>query len=894
VLYTVSTILIGAFPMYIEGSNLNANIYNLNKITASKINHTSTKNWLSINYVFSDTAKTSSILVQDSLSQDSNYLPYTKSAITSKIKYNAKDSIVYDADTKTASLYKDAAIVYDEYDMKAARIHINLGTKLINATGEKDTLGMLNNTPVFKQGSDEYKLEEVTFNYETKRGLMRMFRTQEGDGFIKGKKVKRDEFNNFYIRESYYTTCSEDHPHFSITAQKLKVIPNKKVITGPANLNILGMPTPLVVPFGIFPLKSGQQSGIIIPSYGNALGRGYFLRQGGYYFGLGSKFDLALIGDIFTNGSWQLGFRSNYNNRYKYNGNLSANYAYNKNGLPEDRNFEEFNTFNIRWTHGLDAKAKPGTSFRADVNLVGNQYLAFNTYNTSANTAFQNNINSSVNYNRSFGKGKYNLGASARASQNLATRDLSATLPDLTFSVPSFQPFKPKWKPTAEKWYEKTSINYTGAFQNILTTKDTLLFKQRNSTEQKAYFDSTMRNGFRHAMSLQNSFNLFKYYTLSLGADYNEVWTFKTLEKNYDSINQRVINSYNSGFDRFNQYSFRAGLNTRFYGTVQFKRARLMAIRHVANPDISFSYTPDFGNPRYGYFEKVQIDAAGRTQEYSRFEGSLYGSPSRGRQGNINFGLDNNFEMKWKKGKDTAEKVEKIKIFESLRLSGSYNIFADSLKLSTIPISWRTTLFKTISLNGGATLDPYVNSLITTESGSQFYQRVNVFYAGTEKKLGKITNANMGITAGLNPQMFNKNKQAKLDARKKEMEAQNFLEYKPEWSLNFSYTINYDQNNLLNPNLEPFVQTLSFNGMFNPTKNWFFNFNSGYDFRLNKISHLGIDLRRDLHCWQFTFSWTPLSAFGTQYFIFNIQVKSPTLQDLKVPKRKDWFDTRRI
>lgn len=884
--------LICVNPLYSAVYYSHTKLSTLSAISANKINSNNSINYKSTTYNYPDSLSTKTKLAGDTLSQDSNYLPRTKSAISSKIQYSAKDSIIYYAASKEATLYEDAKINYEEYEMKAAIIKIKLGEKIVQAKGKEDSTGKLVNTPVFKQGSDEYKVEEVNFNYETKRGLMRAFKTQEGEGFIRGDKVKRDEYNNFYIRDSYYTTCDAEHPHFSIIAKKLKVIPGDKVITGPANLNIGGMPTPLVLPFGLFPLKRGQQSGIIVPSYGHSQGRGYFLRSGGYYFGIGPKVDLALTGDIFTNGSWLLSAQSKYNVRYKFNGNFSASYALNKTGLPEDPNYEEMKTFNIRWFHGMDNKARPGTTFRADVNLVGNQFLALNTYNTSSNTAFQNTINSSINFSQNIARGKASLAGSARGTQNLATRDVTLTLPDLTVTVPSFQPLKPRWKPTAERWYEKFSVNYTGAFQNILKTKDTLLFRGRDAEAQRSYFDSTLKNGFNHSASLQNSFNLFKFYTLSVGADYREVWTFKTIEKNYDSTSQSVITSSNQGFDRFNQYSFRAGLNTRFYGMVQFKRARLMAIRHVLNPDLSFSYVPDFGSARYGYFSTVQTDSAGRTTEYTRFEQSLYGSPSRGRQGNINFGLDNNFEIKWKKGIDTSEKVEKIKIFESIRISGSYNIYADSLKLSTLPITWRTTLFKNISLVGNATLDPYVNYLVTSETGSQRYVRVNQFY-WNDKKLGKITNAGMGITASLNPAMF-KDKDKSKELRKKEMEQQGFVPFTPDWNLSLSYTINYDHNNLLNNSQDVFVQTLQFNGMFNPTKNWSMNFNSGYDFRADKISHLGIDLRRDLHCWQFSFSWTPLSAFGTQYFFFNIQVKASALQDLKIPKRKDWFDNRRI
>lgn len=828
----------------------------------------------------------------DSLKVDSNYLPVTKSAIKNKVKYSAKDSIVYSSSSKSATLYTNAQINFEEYEMKSAIIRIDLGKSLVNASGIKDSLGKLLNTPAFKQGSSEYKIEEVTFNYQTKRGLMREFRTQEGEGFIKGEKVKRDEFSNFYIRNSHYTTCSEDEPHFSIKASKLKVIPGERVITGPANLTIANVRTPLFVPFGIFPLKRGQQSGVIIPSYGNATGRGFFLRQGGFYFGLGGQADLALLGDIYTNLSYMVGGRMNYNRRYHFNGLLNANFAHNINGLPEDRNYNAFNTFNINWMHSMDPKARPGTNFRADVNLVGNQYLAFNTYNTN-NTAFNNNINSSVSFSKSFKQGKYNLSSSARASQNTQTRDLAITLPDLTFTVASFQPFKPKWKPTAETWYEKISVNYMGQMQNLLNTKDTMLFRPRTNEAMKSYLDSVMRNGAQHAITVQNSFNVLKYYTVSVGGDYREAWTIHSVNKTFDESTKKVVTDKVSGFDRYYQYSLRGGISTRYYGMVQFKKSRLKAIRHVINPDLSFSYMPDFSDAKYGFYRTVKSDTLGNTQLYNRFENALYSAPGRGRQGNINFGIDNNLEIKWAKGKDTSEKVEKVKIFESLRAGGSYNVFADSMNLSVIPISFRTTLFKTIGINGSANLDPYVNEVVD-RGGYKYYQRVNRFYFNDFNKLGVITNANMGVSAALTPDMF-KSKDEKLrERRKKEMTDQQFTELNLNWSLSFSYTVTYDYRSKIDPKTPSLIQTLSFNGTFSPSKGWGMNFNSGYDFRLGRISHLGVDLKRDLHCWQFSFAWTPLSAYGNQYFIFNLNVKSSVLHDLKIPKRKDWFDNRRI
>lgn len=885
--------LVAVLPVYSAASKINTKINNIFTISANKINFKNINHSKSTTYILKDSTKHLIKSASDTLSADSNYLPRTTSAIKSKVKYSAKDSIVYSTKSKSATLYNEAKIVYGDLDMKSAQIIIDLAKNTINAKGELDTLGKKINTPIFKQGDAEYKIEEVTFNYETKRGYMKEFKTKEGEGYIRGERVKRDEFNNFYLRDSYYTTCDAEEPHFYIEAKKLKVIPGKRVITGPANMVIEGVRTPLFVPFGVFPLKRGQQSGIIVPVYGFAGGRGYFLRQGGYYLGLGDHADVAILGDIYANSSWQLGSRINYAYRYRFAGSLSANFALNQDGLPEDKNFRKSNTFQITWGHSLDPRSKPGTTFRADVNLVGNQYLAQNTY-ANNNNAFSNNINSSISYGKSMGKGRYNLSANARASQNTQTRDLSITLPDLTFTVGSFQPFKPKWKPTAGSWLEKISINYTGQFQNLINTKDTLLFRHRTSEETKAYQDSTIRNGVRHVTSAQNSFNLFKYYTISLGADYNENWTFKTIRKEWDTMQRKVIETNINEFGRVYQYSFRANITTRYYGLVNFKRSRLKAVRHVLNPDAGFTYVPDFSRPTYGFYQKFQFDSTGRTSDYSIYDKSLYGGPTKGRQGNINFSVDNNIEIKWLRGKDTAQKIEKIKIFESLRASASYNIYADSLKLSTIPISFRTTLFKTVAINGGAQLDPYVN-VLTETNGSKNYTRINKYYINEQNKLGLVTNANLGLSASLTPEMFKKKNNLKAEALKKEMQQNGFSEFKIPWSLSLTYTVSYDHRGRLSTKTNTeYQQNLEFNGTISPSKNWFVNFNSGYDFRQKKISHLGIDLRRDLHCWQFTFNWTPLSAFGNQYFIFNINVKSSVLQDLKYPKRKDWFDQRRI
>jgi hypothetical protein len=821
----------------------------------------------------------------DSLLNDSNYLPRTSGAIKSPVKYFAKDSIVYNEEDKIAILYTDSRVDYEDLNLVSEFIKIDIAKNLVSSQGRLDSLGNYVKTPVFKQGNDEYKAKEINYNFVTKRGLLKELKTQEGDGFIKSARVKRDEHGNLYNRYAYYTTCDEEDPHFYILADKIKIIPGKKAITGPAIMMIEGVPTPLAVPFALFPLKRGQQSGLIIPVYGFSPGRGYFLSNGGYYFGLGDHADLSLTGDIFTNLSWALAARSNYNYRYRFNGNFNFNYALNKQGgLPDDPTYNEFSTFQLNWVHRMDAKARPGTNFGANVQLAGNRALAFNNFNINQN--FNNQLQSSINFSKSFKKGRYNLSSNARAAQNTQTRDLTLTLPDITFTMPSFQPFKHKSKPTADKWFEKISVNYTGLFQNNIVTKDSLLLRPRTADEFRRFSDTTFRYGFRHSIPIQSSFNLFKFYTVSFGGDYNESWTFSTIRRTYNPVTGREEIQRVNEFARGYQFSLRTGITTRFYGLVQFKKGRVAAIRHVVNPNLDFSFSPDFSRPFWGFYRDVQVDTTGRTRKYSIFEQAMFGGPGFGRQGNIGFGIDNNFEMKWRK-KDSANALEKVKLIESLRLSGAYNIFADSLKLSLINISGITTLYKSIAINGSAVLDPYYNQIYEINGFKQLV-RVNELYLTKEGVPGKLTTANMGLSWGINQATF-ENKEVK-EQRRSYMQNSGYLPLDVSWSLNINYTINYDYRNEILFNRSNFTQTLSFSGTFNPTKNWFVNYNSGYDFINKRISHLGVDLRRDLHCWEFLFNWTPLSAFGVKYFFFQINVKSGTLKDLKIPKRRSWFD----
>ncbi|MFA9214997.1 MAG: putative LPS assembly protein LptD [Candidatus Methylacidiphilales bacterium] len=868
---------------------INTKKINLSDSVAIKINKNDTIGRLSDSLILttSNTNNKNSNLNNDSLKIDSfSYLPRNSSAIKSIVKYTAKDSIAFVDSVRMLDLYGDAKVFYEDLNNRSEHITIDLNRNTISSLGKIDSLGTLIGAPEFKQGANDYKAVKITYNYVTKKGYLKEFKTKEGEGFVKGANVKRDPENNFYIDGAYYTTCDAEHPHFYIGSRKIKVIPGKKLITGPANFVIEGIQTPLFLPFGIFPLKRGQQSGVIIPQYGIDAQRGPNLRGGGYYFGLGERFDLTLTGDIFTNFSWLLNVKSNYRTRYRYNGLVNVMFGNNKFGNPDDASYNEQSTYSIGWNHAMDFKARPFTTFSASVNFVSSNFYSQNAQRSA--TQFNSTSNSSISFSRGFKNGKYNLSTTARVDQNLQTRTISATLPNIAFTVAAFNPFKPKNKVTAEYWYEQINMSYSTSFNNSFTTTDTTLFRSRESGAWTKFIDTTFRYGITHNLPINTSFKLFKFYVLSVNANYNETWAPTTIRKEF--INNEVKTRLVSEFGRWFTFSTGASLSTKWYGILAFKKGKIAAIRHVADPNLGFSYTPDFSEKMWGFYQEVKMDSTGKMQKYSIFESSYGGAPGQGKLGNITFGLNNNLELKLRTGKDTAMKETKVKLLESFSFSGAYNIFADSLNLSTISINGRTTLFKTLAVNAYATLDPYQN-IIVKQGATERLQRVNQYYFENNGNFGKITNANLNFGYSLSQATFEGKKKRK-EERKKENDKWGYNNYELPWSLSLNYAIQYQANSFTDLSKTAYVQTLGFSGNVTVTKGWSFGYSSGYDFVNKKIASLFIDLKRDLHCWQFTFSWSPIAPGGFSFFNFQINPKSSVLQELKLPKRKDYFDNR--
>lgn len=826
---------------------------------------------------------------EDPEPSDTLPLRESPSALKTRVKYQAADTIVYDAANQVVHLYKDAKVEYEDLVLTAGYIRIELGKTLVHATGLPDSSGNISETPVFNQAGTEYKVQRVSYNYRSKKGYLSELKTKEGEGYVRGTDVIRSPDNEYGIRNAYYTTCEADTPHYHIQASRLKIIPEKKVITGSANLRIEGMPTPLVIPFGIFSIKRGQSSGLIIPTYGSSINRGFFLRNGGYYFGLGQHADYMLTGDIYSQGSWAVNNLFRYNTRYRFSGQLGFNYADNKFGNLEDPAYSRSQDLRINWTHIVDPKARPGTMFSANVNYVSNNYLANNSYVPS--NILANQIISGISYSKSFANGKYNLSTNGNMSQNLQTRVLSVALPAVTFTVGAFNPLKPASKATADRWYENISVNYAMNFRNELNTYDSILFgTRRNNAEFRRFYDTAGRYGMQHLSLVQTSFKLFKYYTLGLSTQLSESWYMQSVNKEF--VGNQLVTTNEQGFARVFTYLPAANLTTAYYGMKKFNGDGIKAIRHVIRPSVGMNYSPDYSKPSWGYY-RAYTDTSGNTVRYSRFERGIFGSPSAGEQGNITFSVDNNIEMKVMRGKDTARKEEKVQIFERFLISSSYNMLADSLNLAPFAVNAGTRLFKNVTLNGSATLDPYRNEIRTLSSGTRQVYRLNEFYM-KQKQLGIITNANLGVSASFSPETF---KRKSEEQRKKHADELRYIGDNPAdyydfnipWTLNVNYTLQYLRyNNLNNPLLGNYIQTVNFSGDVSLTKNWKIAASSGYDFQSKQITFTTIDFVRDLHCWTFKLTWIPVGF--RQSFFFQVNVKASVLQELKLTRRREWFD----
>ena len=813
----------------------------------------------------------------------------TKIEVDEPVKYNCEGKAYFDFINKKAYLYEKANVDYGDINLTADYMEVNFSNKEVYAYGIADSAGAIPGKPKYKEGEEVFISDTIRYNFETKKGIVKNVTTEFEGSFLHGGTTKIHPNKHVHMINGQFTTCELDHPHFYFQITKAKVIPDDKIVSGPAYLVIEDIVTPIGLPFGFFPNKKGGCSGVIIPNVGNEEARGLFLRDGGYYWAINDYVDLTFLGDIYSKGSWAIGLKSNYKVRYRYNGRLSLNY--NKNifgyeGLPD---YRKQDLFEFIWQYNQDSKARPNSTFSADVNMSSTKYDYNNAYNPA--NYMSTNKQSSISYSYNFPNLPFNFVATARHNQNNSSGSIDFNLPDIAFSMNRIYPLKRRVKVGQSAWYEKVGVSYSMNMTNKIRTNEKDFFNIK--------YDS-ISNGIVHRIPISTSFDVLKYTTLTPSFNYNERWYFKTMTKSWeippaDTLNPAGIlaSGYNAGFARCWDYSASLDWRTQVYGMYVFKGDKnIKAIRHVVSPSLSLSYVPDFGKEKYGFYENynqiVYNNHTGQydtiTRVYSRFEGLPYGGPPSGGSGLLNFNLGNNLEMKLKdkaNTNDTVSKDKKLKLLESLAFSTSYNIFADSLKWSPLNINGRTKI-TFLDLSFRATLDPYS---IEENAYGQFL-RVNKFMWQSERKskLARLTTAYTTIGFSLNSKKIEKKESSLNPYEILYGYPEHYVDFDIPWNLSINYAFNYSKPY----ETSSIVQTLNFSGDFNLTKKWKISFSSGYDIKRKEVTYTTIDVYRDLHCWEASLHLVPFGSHKS--YMFQINVKASELQDLKLTKRRSWYD----
>lgn len=812
-------------------------------------------------------------------------LPLSKNAITDIVKYKAKDSVVFLLDERKATLFKNGSIDYQDIYLEADSISVSFKTRMLYANGLTDSTGAVYGRPKFKDGNSEYNANGITYNFDSKKGIIRSVITQESEGFLHGSLVKKMNDSIMYLSSGKFTTCNYAHPHFALEFSHSKLITKDKIVTGPAYMTVGDVPTPLALPFAFFPFTKGRASGVLIPSYGWANNRGYYLRNGGYYFAINEYMDLSLIGDVYTNLSLAINPKSNYYRKYKYRGTVDIRYEQTREGLEGTSTHKRFNDFKVTWSHQQDAKANPNSRFSANVNLVSRNY---SKWTNNSSDYFNSTTTSSIAYSTTIA-GFLNFSANLGESYNINTRMIDLKLPTISLSTNQFHPFRRKNPQGSYRWYENITVSYAMNAINNINTVDTLLFSSN--------IMSRMQNGISHSIPISSSVKVLKYFNWTNSINYNARWHFNSIRRSLDATTNQVVTDTVWGFVTNRDVSFSSALNTRLYGMFNFKKGFVKAFRHVINPSVSFNFRPDFGNEAFGFWRSY-TDTAGIKHRYSIFEQNVYGGPSDGKMGSVAMSIANNLEMKVKSSKDTVTGTKKIVLLENLSFSMSYDLAKDSLNWSSLAVSGRTTLFKNCVINYSASFIPYYineKNVVT-----------NTFLWDKEKKLFQKQNSqwNVQLSWSLNNNTFKRGNKGTSPAAASPVatEFQNpfnspqtmgqVVDFSVPWNLSLAYTLSYVNRyyaSMLGYE-SSVVQTLSLRGDISFTKNWKISFTSGYDFQSKAMSYTSIDIHRDLHCWEMHFSWVPFGYYKS--WNFTINVKANMLQDLKYNKRNSYQDNQ--
>lgn len=859
--------------------------------------------------------------IDDSIRADS-MMRARSNGIDAPVKYSAEDSLVYDAESGTAYLYGNSKVDYENMKLTSDKVHMNLDKSTVRATGTVDSTaeGGIKGKPVFTMGKDEYKSDTMAFNFKSKKGLIKGVYTEQQDGFLSGEVGKRDSTGSIYLQHGRYTTCDKPHPDFYIALSRAKVRPGKDVVFGPAYLVVADVPLPLAIPYGFFPFSKKYSSGFIMPSYGDESDRGFYLRDGGYYFAISDKWDLKLLGEIYTKGSWGVSAASNYRKRYRYSGSFLFSYQDSKTGDKGLPDFAEQESFKIQWNHRQDPKANPYSSLAASVNFATSSYER-NNLNSMYNpqTLTQSTRTSSVSWSTGFSSIGLSLSATTNLAQNMRDSSIQITLPDLNISLSRFYPFKRKHLVGKERWYEKISMSYTGQLANSISTKEDKLLHSNLIKDWK--------NAFQHTIPVQANFTLFNYINVTPSFNFTDRMYSKKVTRGWDNTLQKeVVRDTTYGFHNVYNWSMNVGASTKLYGFWVPNRKlfgdKIQAIRHVITPQVSFSYSPNFGARRYGYYDSYQYtDASGNVKlvEYSPYQDELYSVPGKYKTEMISWDVSNNIEMKVKSDKDTTG-YRKISIIDELGASMSYNAAADYHRWSDLSMRLRLKWWKnyTFSLNAqfatyayelDANGKPYVGN--HTEWGYGRLPRFqgmsqNFSFTLNPEKLkkwfgrkddkddDKVSVDSDGPDTNIESNMDDDLEKGKYAAKKKrgniaETDDDGYMSFNMPWSLTIGYGITMRENTAGRFNTKTmrypykFTQTLNFSGNIRISDGWNINFSSGYDFENHAMSMTTASLSRDLHC--FNMSASVVLAPYTSYN-FTFRCNAATLTDaLKYDKR---------
>lgn len=877
-----------------------------------------------------DTILSDTLLLSDSLavSSDSIEDKKKKDAIDAPVYYECTDSMVWSR-AGNAYLYGNSKVKYDNVELTADVITMNMDSSVVHANGRPDSTGVMIGLPIFKDGSTPYESDRMSYNFKSKKGFISNVYTQQGDGFIMGGKAKKDSADVFYSEDGKYTTCDAEHPHFYIQLTRAKVRPKKDVVSGPLYLVIEDVPLPLALPFGYFPFTSSYSSGIIMPTYGDEMERGFYLREGGYYFAISDKLDLRLTGEIYTKGSWGLGAASTYAKRYRYSGNIDFNYLVTKEGEKGLPDYAVGKNFRLQWSHRQDPKAHPNSNFSASVNFATASYERANLnslYNPILNS--QSMRTSSVSYSHTFPNIGLTISTTMNIAQSIQDSTLSLTLPNLSISLSKKYPFKRKKRAGDERWYEKISLSYNGQMSNSISTKEDKVFDSNLMRDWK--------NGFKHYIPISATFQLFDVINITPSFNYTERWYLKKVNQRWDNASNSVVRDTINGFNRVYNYNFSISANTTLYGFYQpagfLKKSRIHTIRHVFKPSISFTYAPDFGDHRYGYYDSyVYTDKNGevRTVEYSPYQNSLYGIPGKGKTGSISFSVSNNVEMKWRTKNDS---LKKISIIDELGASISYNMAAKTRPWSNLSTRLRLKLSKNYTFSLNATWATYAytfnenGQVVVGDRTEWSYGRFgrfqgmsqNISYTFNNKTYDKIKKWLFGEDEeekdadGIIEDDVEKSLDKKDDGRESlrnskakkskdaEVDEDGYMRFKFPWSLTVSYGIIMAENTAAQINVKTmrypykFTQNLNVSGNIGISDNWNINFTSGYNFEFKKLTTTMLNISRDLHCFEMSCGIV-LSPYAS--FNFSFRATSQMLADaLKFEKRSsassnvEWYN----